>query len=370
MSIPIRRSDASMPRRAAAVVLCAIAACASVAAAGLAWTSYLAPADGASLAGVDARTSRDVWAVGLQLGGPCQYRTLSEHFDGKAWRVVDSPNVPGRNTVFADVAALAADDAWAVGASGCADLRSATVAAHWDGTRWRLVPTPSPGTFDVLAAVAAIARDDVWALGSTLRGGVAGTLAEHWDGAAWSVVPTPAVTAADELAAASASSSHDVWAVGSGPAGEADAPIALHWDGSSWQSMPVPTPGGNPGFLAGVFARAPGDAWAVGGYRPGGGVVRPLALHWDGTRWHAIPIEVPGKFVVLEAVDGTPGGGTWAAGYTVDAISSRAIVLRHAGGKWIVEDPPPTADVFDLSVVRGGLWGVSGAQVVHGVPGR
>jgi hypothetical protein len=333
----------------------------------LSWGAFTSTPVGASLAAIAARTSKDVWAVGLHLGGPCQFQTLTERFDGTSWRVVPNPIVQG--SVLADVAALARNDAWVVGSSGCDNLHSETLAEHWDGASWTLVPTPSPGTFDVLAAVAAISPTDVWALGSTQQGATSGTLAEHWDGASWSIVASPSVTAVDELAAASASSTSDVWAVGSGPSGDSDTPVALHWDGSTWQAVAVPTPGNVPGFLSGVFTRGPSDAWAVGGYRPEAGSVRPLALHWDGQGWHRTRVPVAGTFVVLESVSGAPGGGVWASGFTVDEISSRAIVLRHTGMGWVVVDPPATTDVFDLSVLPGGeLWGVSGADVVHGLP--
>jgi hypothetical protein len=337
----------------------------------LAWTTFTSPASGASLAAVDARSSSDVWAVGLRLGGTCSYHTLIQHFDGSSWRVVPSPNVKGNNnTVLTDVAALSANDAWAVGSSGCAIERIHPVAEHWDGTRWKIVPTPSPGNFDLLAAVAAVSSTDVWALGSTQRARWR-TLAEHWDGASWSVVPSPSVTALDEIVSASASTGDDVWAVGSGPAGDSDTPIALHWDGTSWQAVPVPTPDNLPGFLKGVFARSPSDAWAVGGYRPDGGSIRPLALHWDGRRWRAAGVSVAGSSVVLNSVSGAPGGALWAAGAATDESGTRALVLRFGSAGWVVEDPPPATDVRDLSVPTGGeLWGVSGADIVHGVPSR
>jgi hypothetical protein len=338
----------------------------------LAWTTSASPASGASLAAIDARSPSDVWAVGLHPGGTCSYHSLIQHFDGSSWRVVQSPNVKGNsNTVLTDVAALSADDAWAVGSSGCAIERIRPVAEHWDGVRWSMVPTPSPGSFDVFAAVAAVSSTDVWALGSTQRAKWR-TLAEHWDGASWSVVPSPSVTDLDELVSASASTSDDVWAVGSGPSGASDIPIALHWDGTSWQAVPVPTPDNLPGFLKSVFARSPSDTWAVGGYQLDDGSVRPLALRWDGRHWHATSVPLVGTSAALDSVSGAPGGELWAAGFETDASGTRALVLRFEGGTWVVQDPPlSTTDVRDLSVLPGGeLWGVSGADILHGVPSR
>jgi hypothetical protein len=362
-----------LPRASAGLVMVMVAPLATGAQdvdAALAWTTFTSPASGASLAAIDARSSSDVWAVGLRPGGTCSYHTLIQHFDGSSWRVVPSPNVKGNNnTVLTDVAALSANDAWAVGSSGCAIERIHPVAEHWDGARWAIVPTPSPGSFDLLSTVAAVSSTDVWALGSTQRARWK-TLAEHWDGTSWSVVPSPSVTPLDQLVAASASTSDDVWAVGSGPAGRFDMPIALHWDGTSWQAVPVPTPDDLPGFLAGVFARSASDAWAVGGYRPGDGSVRPLALHWDGRHWRATSVSLAGSSAVLDSVSGTAGGALWAAGSQTDANGTRALVLHFEAASWVVEDPPATTtDVRDLSVLPGReLWGVSGADVLHGVP--
>ena len=65
-----------------------------------------------------------------------------------------------------------------------------------------------------LLAAAAIAHNDIWAVGVVRDiSGTASTLAEHFDGTSWSVVPTPVVN--DPLVAVAGSASNDVWAVGS-----------------------------------------------------------------------------------------------------------------------------------------------------------
>src|SRR5205807_2248294 len=53
--------------------------------------------------------------------------------------------------------------------------------------------SPNPGaTTNLLYGVSARASNDVWAVGNTdAAGGGSMTLAEHWDGSAWTVVPTP-----------------------------------------------------------------------------------------------------------------------------------------------------------------------------------
>ncbi len=74
---------------------------------------------------------------------------------------------------------------------------------------WTVVPSPAGGQ---LNGVASVSANDVWAVGQTLA---PGTLAEHWGGTAWSVVPTPnPVPGSDRLSAVAAVSTSDVWAVG------------------------------------------------------------------------------------------------------------------------------------------------------------
>ncbi len=66
---------------------------------------------GSQFTAVSAVSSTDVWAVGIQdTAGPATgLRTLIEHWDGKAWSVVASPNVDPQkdnpNTLFAATAA-------------------------------------------------------------------------------------------------------------------------------------------------------------------------------------------------------------------------------------------------------------------------
>src|SRR5439155_15364112 len=175
--------------------------------------------------------------------GSCQYATLALHWDGVDWQVVATPTDQRLNSVFADVDALSATDAWAVGHTACPtrqDGRSLT--EHWDGSSWQRVTSPNAGTFAELSAVAALAADDVWAVGSTVVGSKGVVLIEHWDGTRWEVVPAPALTRNDALEGVDGSSGDDVWAVGSGVKQDGnDTPLVEHWNGSAWGIVHVPT---------------------------------------------------------------------------------------------------------------------------------
>lgn len=160
------------------------------------------------------------------------------------WAVQPSPSPARLSNHLNGVVAIASDDVWAVGtrvARGATDL---TLAEHWDGTAWMVVPTPNPGTSsNELAGVAATSSNDVWAVGTQFTGSVLTTLVEHWDGISWSVSPSPNPSPTqNQLSAVSALSPTDVWAVGTGFDGSFFT-LTEHWDGLSWSVVPSPNPG-------------------------------------------------------------------------------------------------------------------------------
>jgi hypothetical protein len=62
------------------------------------------------------------------------------------------------------------------------------------GTGWTQVPSPSPGSsINSLSAVAAVSSCQAWTVGYyTNSNGPQRTLTEHWDGTAWKYLPSPA----------------------------------------------------------------------------------------------------------------------------------------------------------------------------------
>src|SRR5215469_2317218 len=83
---------------------------------------------------------------------------------------------------------------------------------------WSGVPPSSPGTFtNTLGGVAALSPCNVWAVGlyQDVNDGPIFSLAEHWNGSAWKIVPTPNPdTDRTLLEAVSGTGSGPIWAVG------------------------------------------------------------------------------------------------------------------------------------------------------------
>ncbi|HUS14369.1 MAG TPA: hypothetical protein VM536_05035, partial [Chloroflexia bacterium] len=117
------------------------------------------------------------------------------------------------------IAASGPNDAWAVGLLSPQDRPTQTLIEHWTGNEWQVVPSPNvnpPGSRqeNLLARVAAIAANNVWAVGATQTGRHVVPLIEHWDGAAWQVVIMPHAPEGASLYDVAGSGPADVWAVG------------------------------------------------------------------------------------------------------------------------------------------------------------
>jgi hypothetical protein len=314
-----------------------------------------------ALYAVDAYASDDVWAVGYKYEGDLSF-PLVEHWDGTRWSIIPNPPDVSQSQMHG-VTVVAPDDVWIVGATwNVSDLAYAlhwdgislqvatvvnpgfyggfwavaagsfgdvwavgtttnryndynTLTEHWDGTSWRVVPSPT-GTYDFLQGVSIVSPDDVWAVGYGL------TAAEilHWDGTRWTFSDSGAVGNYAGYRAVAATSTNDAWAVGFGSGG-----LVEHWDGTAWRR--VQTPIAN---FFGIGAIASDDMWTVGqiGISPR----HTFAMHWDGVSWTTFSTPSPGRGInanILNAVDGVDSNDVWAVG-----IGQQALTLHWDGQRW------------------------------------
>jgi hypothetical protein len=161
-----------------------------------------------SLSGASADATNDAWAVGFQ--GISTTKILAKHWDGTNWTTAATPHVAGNNSRLNAVLALAPNDAWAVGFSTPrkpANAATLTLILHWDGTNWKVVPSPNVGPktqfqSNTLLGLTANSANDIWAFGFYLEpngSGQAKTLLLHWDGSSWKIAPSPNPTKGDFL---------------------------------------------------------------------------------------------------------------------------------------------------------------------------
>jgi len=210
------------------------------------------PSDQPSLEGLTAISATDMWAGGsilTTIGGFPSAFPLFEHFDGTSWKAtIDESNL---NSFMFGISAQTTNDVWAVGTVAL----GATFIEHYDGTAWRVVASPSPGQGQkTLFGVTALAPNDAWAVGffvdAANQDRPQKTLIEHWDGTSWKVVPSPNVggpntqTISNQLRGVIAVSANDVWAFGDtdafGPSKIIN--LVLHWNGTAWAIVPSPDP--------------------------------------------------------------------------------------------------------------------------------
>jgi len=281
------------------------------------------------LTAVATVSANDVWAVGYFFGcSSILLRPMAVHWNGVQWSVVPTPKLnTNDNAAFNSVVALAANDIYAVGYQPASNGAVLTLIEHWNGVAWSVVSSPNGNsTGNVLTSVTANSPTDIWAVGDQVAPGVeARTLALHFDGGTWSIVPTPNPVhggnlTQNVLTSVVAVAPNDVTAVGYILANLTELTMVQHWDGNSWTVVASPNVSNNAGSfntLRGVTAVNGSDLYAVGFFANGttNGQQLRLLLHFNGTAWSII--SSPGKATAQQlngAFARLGDGNVWVAG--------------------------------------------------------
>jgi len=277
---------------------------------GASWSFDTSPGYAGRLLGATAVSPTDAWAVGraLEVGGSS---ALALGWDGHTW---SRASLPSGLDVAESVAALAPDDAWLVADTETADSDRATI-LHWDGQHWT-ASASFPATW--LIDIAAVAAEDVWAVGSNDDGDA---VALHWDGTGWTRTKLP-VRAESEtdywLDTVTAAAPDDVWAGGATEDEELlppeDSELLLHWNGRAWTQVKGPDTYTGTVLTA---AATPGDLLAfeqdLNAFSfPDEGDPGHLDER-DAQGWTSHPGEWDRSVNELAAVPGT--GSAWAVGF-------------------------------------------------------
>jgi len=307
---------------------------------------------------VSASSPTDIWAVGES----------AIHFDGTKWTAFPVPMVKGDNTsTLGGVADISPTEAWAVGNTNASSSTGITqLIEYWDGTAWSLYPGPTFPANDEpsLATMAAISANDIWAIGSLLNpDGFLYYLFEHWDGTSWT--PTTIENGGAFLTGSSADATNDVWAVGySGDVAESSDTVVYHYDGTSWRQMKGPKVG-VADQLSGVTALAPNDVWAVGNsVAKLHGPTLTLIEHYDGTAWSVVPSPNVGPANSYQSnrlfgITAVSANDIWAFGsyFAANGSEHQITLLEHWDGtSWtIATSPNPTKDGFLSDLLWAGV---------------
>jgi hypothetical protein len=106
--------------------------------------------------------------VGTSTGSNDSQSTLAEHWNGRSWSVVPGPAV-GTSSYFTGVVATSSKEAWAVGYFLSQQQTYLPLVEYWDGRQWSVSSTPDlgPGGGGVLDGITKVpASTVIWAVGA------------------------------------------------------------------------------------------------------------------------------------------------------------------------------------------------------------
>jgi hypothetical protein len=315
-------------------------------------------------------------AVGSYINGSDARVSLAEQWDGRRWRVRATPSPGTRLSVLSAVSCATATRCVAVGYYDSRAGSHQTLAEEWDGRTWRRLVTPYPGAGSgVLSAVSCPSAVNCMAVGSA--GGARSALAEEWDGRAWRMLAAPSPdNLVNELTGVSCATRASCIAVGDDTTSKEFStvhPLAQAWNGTSWRVLATPS-SVRFGRLASVACTGRLSCMAVGDYLNGNGQpVRPLTEAWNGGRWQvrATPGLGPATSGQLAALSCT-GASTCRAVGGVVSRAANDVVLAEAwnGASWrmlrITSPDPQFSALYAISCTSASRCvaaGVTGIQL-------
>jgi hypothetical protein len=219
-----------------------------------------------------ANSASDVWAVGVQESSNGKFETLVERWNGSSWTVIPSPNPGSTGNLLYGVHAAGSDNVWAVGQQLGDQSPDQTLIEHWNGKQWSVVASPEFDSASAFLDAVTTGDGEAWAVGETddpIRG--ARPLVEHFEDGVWSVVDLPPAGSNWTDLFSVAAVDGTVWATGTfvDPASGNNETLILRGEGEDWAVDHGPNPGSGSNILGGVAAA--GDRlWAVGLYDNGG----------------------------------------------------------------------------------------------------
>lgn len=316
---------------------------------GSTWSVTAAGPASTQLMAVDCSDSNHCLAVGNFVSSS----TVAMQWNGSAWIGLATPTLSGV-AELSGVSCVGARSCVAVGfqnsgsATGGVPL---TLVEQWNGSKWRVVPTPNPpGTIGAFLDSVACDLDGCTAAGyNEPPSGSAPilTLIESWNGSIWSLRSTP--NPANALNAlfqgiSCASQSSCVAAgyyapFGDGPAGSPNFTLAEALTAGQWSIQSTPNPSGSLGAgLNGVSCPTATRCEAVGFTADQLGNYVPAAEVWDGAAWtgQTVPgITIATTSATLQAVSCSMPTACVAVGNYFDSNGNSQIFAEYwDGSSW------------------------------------
>jgi len=281
---------------------------------------------------------------------------LAQRWNGHSWSIQRTPS-PADGGNLIGVSCPSRSSCLAVGghANPFIAMPPGTLAERWNGTRWRITPTPNPpGGGWALGAVSCTSPSACTAVGGRLvpPGKPTGTLAERWNGHTWSIQPTPnppghGIKLLDSVACTSRSSCMAVGVEFDPATGESLGTLAERWDGRTWRIVPTfkPAPTGPNAGLNGVACTSASACTAVGNRT----LARTLAERWNGHAWsvQATPHPSGAQNITLAGVACPARTVCTAFGLNLTGSGPLTLAERWSGGRWRIQ-PTPGLVAYDI----------------------
>jgi hypothetical protein len=302
---------------------------------------------GQSFGGVKCTSAASCVAVGSAFANNnVQYDIpIIEVWNGQSWSQQSSPIPPlegaGGEAALNDISCTSSNNCMAVGEYQNLSLLNVTLAEHWNGTSWRIQPTPSPAAgsqFSYLLKVSCGSPSMCIAVGEYDGTGAAVLFTELWNGTKWKMETQPI------------SGLWDVSCVSSTACTGVIGSKVEFWNGTKWSVQTVPKPGGTKANFSAVTCLSVSDCTAVGTY----GTTTPklFAEYWNGTIWTlqlgprltagGITSVSLGSLSCTSAVDCTAVGSA----YSASAPGGVMMAQYWNGTKWSLDSLTPISNTF------------------------
>ena len=283
--------------------------------------------------------ANDCIAVGQAALGDNEVPPLVARWDGTKWLIVPSPTPSGALLGVSCVSGTC----MAVGRHETSG-GDRTLAERWNGSAWSIVPSPNVtnDTVEWLSGVACPATNECIAVGAASVRGIATALVERWNGTRWSIeIRRARPTSTDNgLNAVTCASAQSCVAVGyqSSPNWRA---LVERWNGTRWSLQTVVNPAGSARtYLAGVTCTATTSCNAVGNTGYSGHGVVTLVEHWDGASWTR---QRSGNYPCCNRSTGELQSVACPTAATCIAVGDAfayGLTVRGAGGSWQYQPSP------------------------------
>ena len=230
------------------------------------WAAVPSPRIGYGvLSGIAGTSGSNIWAVGRQLGRPTV--TLVEHFNGRRSARVRSPSPVSDYIDFGAIKILSGHDIWVAGDYKNSHGAFRTLIEHYNGRAWTREPSPDIGAADnYLSATAATGPHGLLAVGRAWTGSRFRPLALRWNGRTWKAHLLPAAGSGNNTLNGLTSGPGDtLWAVGSATDSHgAQRTLTEQYRGARWHIVASPNANGSDNILYAAVTTADQSTWAVG----------------------------------------------------------------------------------------------------------